>query len=289
MSDGARVERRSPDELFGLLADGTRMGIVRALGEAEGPLRFSALRERTGIADSGNFNYHLDRLVGVLVEETREGYALTHSGAELFGSVLAGTYTVDAAVEPVAPGWDCSLCGGEMVVDYAAERARFRCQDCREGAQFPFPPGSIEQFDRSELPEVFARWWHGMATRLVDGFCPLCAGRLDRTLAGSRSDDEGRSVPEAVRFDCRRCGETFRVSASTVATFQPVVEGFLAEQGFDLTTRHPSQVWGELDRWETTEQPECPGLLVRFGDGGEEVTVTIDGNAEIETVERIRE
>ena len=287
MSDGKRVERRSPDDLFGLLADETRIGIVRALGEAEGSLRFSALRDRVGVADSGNFNYHLDRLVGVLVADTEEGYELTRSGAELFGSVLAGTYTADAVVDPVTPDWDCQLCGGETVVDYGNERARFRCRDCDEGARFPFPPGSVEQFDRSELPAAFARWWHGTVTRLVDGFCPVCAGRLDRALAGPGGGDERQSSPESVQFDCRRCGETARVSASTLATFQPVVEGFLGEHGFDLRTRHPSQVWAELDDWETTVRSASPRrLTVRFGHGGEVVTVDIDENAAVETVDR---
>lgn len=289
MCDGLHVERRSVDGLFDLIADGTRVAIVRALGEAEGPLGFSALRDRTGVADSGNFNYHLDRLVGVLVRDTEGGYELTNSGAELFGSVLAGTYTADATVEPVAPGWECQLCGGEMVADYVDERARFRCRDCGEGARFPFPPGSVEQFDRSELPEAFARWWHGTVTQLLDGFCPFCSGRIDRTLIDPRTDEEGRLLPEAVRFDCRRCGEAPRLSASTLATFQPVVEGFLAEHGFDLTTRHPSQVWGELDRWETTVRSESPRrLTVRFGHGEETVSVKIAEDATIEAVERVR-
>ncbi|MFW5949478.1 MAG: DUF7351 domain-containing protein [Halolamina sp.] len=287
MSDGTRVERRSPDELFDLIADGTRVAIVRALGAAEEPLGFAALRERAGVADSGNFNYHLERLVGVLVADSETGYELTRSGTALFGSVLAGTYTADATVEPVAPDWDCQLCGGEMLVDYAAERARFRCRDCEEGARFPFPPGSVEQFERSELPAAFARWWHGTVTRLVDGFCPRCAGRLDRSLTGLRTDDEGRSLPEAVRFDCRRCGETARMSASTLATIQPAVAGFFAEHGFDLRRRHPSQVWAELDEWETTVRSASPRrLTVRFGHGGEEVTVAIDENAAVDVVER---
>jgi len=284
MSDGKRVDRRSPEDLFGLLADETRMGIVRALGDEAGPLSFSALRERVGVADSGNFNYHLDRLVGVLVEATADGYELTRSGAELFGSVLAGTYTADAEIDPVTPDWDCQLCGGAMVVDYGNERARFRCRDCDEGARFPFPPGSVEQFERSELPAAFAGWLHGTVTRLVDGFCPVCAGRLDRTLAGPGGE---QSSPQSVQFDCRRCRETARVSASTLATFQPVVEGFLGEHGFDLRRRHPSQVWADLDEWETTVRSTSPRrLTVRFGHGGETVTVDIDENAAVDAVER---
>jgi DNA-binding transcriptional ArsR family regulator/transcription elongation factor Elf1 len=285
MSDGTCVDRRSPEELFGLLGDGTRLEIVRALGEAGGPLAFAALRERVGVADSGNFNYHLGRLTGVLVRDAAEGYELTRSGAAVFGSILAGTYTADAAVEPITPGWDCQLCGGEMAVDYADERARVRCRDCGAGAQFPFPPGSVEGFDRAELPEAFARWWHGTVTRLVDGFCPLCAGRLDRTLAGPRDDDAER--PDAVRFDCARCGETAHVSASTLASFQPVVKGFLAEHGFDLTGRHPSQVWAELDRWETSVRSEDPRrLTVQFGHAGEQVTVDIDEDGTVASVQR---
>ncbi|MFB6103348.1 MAG: hypothetical protein ABEJ73_12400 [Haloplanus sp.] len=58
-SDGLR-----PDDAFTLLADRTRIKIIRALGDASTPgvpetLSFSELRRRADISGSGRFNYHL--------------------------------------------------------------------------------------------------------------------------------------------------------------------------------------------------------------------------------------
>lgn len=73
---------------FDLLGDETRLRIVRALAAADPePRRFSDLRARVGTADTGRFNYHLNRLRGDLVEKTDEGYVLTPAGRRLAGVV----------------------------------------------------------------------------------------------------------------------------------------------------------------------------------------------------------
>lgn len=72
-------------EGFEMLGSNTRLAILLALWQAQDPspppseqsdpdVSFSALRERVGIRDSGQFNYHLDKLVGTFVEQTDAGY-----------------------------------------------------------------------------------------------------------------------------------------------------------------------------------------------------------------------
>lgn len=80
--------------VFGLLSDGTRVDIVRALAErrfeesGRPGLSFSELRNRVGARDAGRFNYHLARLRGSLVEKTAEGYLLTDAGVSVGVLVL---------------------------------------------------------------------------------------------------------------------------------------------------------------------------------------------------------
>jgi PAS domain S-box-containing protein len=64
----------SPDEVFAVLGDRTRLDILQALVEAEGPLGFSELRDRAGV--ESNFSYHLGKLEEYFVEKTTDGYAL---------------------------------------------------------------------------------------------------------------------------------------------------------------------------------------------------------------------
>lgn len=279
--DGIDLEQQAPEGVFELLADETRIGILRALGETpDSALAFSALYDRVDVADSGNFNYHLDRLTGVFVDRTDDGYELTHAGRQVVGAMYAGTYTTNATVEAMAVGWDCLLCGGEMLVSYADERATFRCDDCGKGAAFAFPPGSLDQFSRSELPTAFARWYHQLFQRVVDGFCHVCAGRLDGELRRPPGGTEADPQPSLAAFECRRCGSVATISGVALASFHPIVQGFLAEHGFDVSARHPSQVWGELDRFETLIRSRDPiRLEVQFEHAGEVVSVELAPDA----------
>jgi hypothetical protein len=66
-SGGLAIERRSPDAVFALLGDDTRIDIPQALGETPDAARsFSDLRERVGVADSGQFDHHLQNFVGIV-------------------------------------------------------------------------------------------------------------------------------------------------------------------------------------------------------------------------------
>lgn len=79
-----------PTDALSVLADETRVAILRALAEAEEPLPFSRLRDRAGVGDSGRFNYHLRRLCEYFVRETPAGYELGHAGTRLVAATGVG-------------------------------------------------------------------------------------------------------------------------------------------------------------------------------------------------------
>ena len=92
------TESLRPDDAFTLLADGTRIKIIRALGDASTPgvpetLSFAELRRRADISGSGRFNYHLGKLEGQFVEATDEGYRLSYPGVRVYQAIKAGTFT----------------------------------------------------------------------------------------------------------------------------------------------------------------------------------------------------
>lgn len=98
-----------PTDALSVLADETRIAILRALADADEPLSFSRLRERADVRDSGRFSYHLQRLCEYFVRETPEGYELGHAGARLIDATGAGE---DLAAErhPDEPE-ECPVCG----------------------------------------------------------------------------------------------------------------------------------------------------------------------------------
>ena len=88
-------------------------------------------------------------------------------------------------------------------------------------------------------------------------------------------------------FECERCGSVARVSGGTMATFHPIVEGFLAEHGDDASARQPSQVWAELDDWwAEIHSEEPPRFSVHFCVGWERASVESSPDASIEPVVR---
>jgi hypothetical protein len=82
-SDGALP----PAETLQLVTDETRRAIVTTLWDADEPLRFSTLRNRSGIAESARFNYHLQRLLRRCVRDSGEGYELTAQGERFIAAM----------------------------------------------------------------------------------------------------------------------------------------------------------------------------------------------------------
>lgn len=75
------MPERAPSDDLSVLADETRIDILRALADAEEALPFSELRERAGAEDVGRFNYHLSKRCAYFVREVDGGSALGHAGS----------------------------------------------------------------------------------------------------------------------------------------------------------------------------------------------------------------
>jgi ribosomal protein S27AE len=274
LAEGVAVERRSPETVFALLGDDIRVGILSALGETpDEAVPFAELHRRVGVRDSGQFNYHLGKLRDSFVRRTDDGYELTHAGRQIVGAMYAGTFTADAAVEAVPVPDPCPVCGGSLVAEYGDEVGRIRCTSCAEFRnEFGFPPGSLDQFDREDLPYAFDRWMRHVLGGVVAGFCYLCAGRMDGRLVLDDPEERVASLPGHVEYECGRCGSNARIGPDGPALFHPAVEGFLFENGHDVWT-DPSWTVGTRHPPETTvRSTDPPKLAVRFT--GEDGTLT---------------
>ena len=75
-----RATMLSPEEAFSVLGNRARLEILQTLGEADDTLAYSELFARMEYDDSGNFSYHLDKLVGHFVAKTDAGYVLRRPG-----------------------------------------------------------------------------------------------------------------------------------------------------------------------------------------------------------------
>jgi DNA-binding transcriptional ArsR family regulator len=292
MSERRPVETVDPEDAFAALADDTRVDILRALWDTEEQrATFSELREAVGMRDSGQFNYHLDKLVGRFVRKTDDGYELTLAGMSVNGAIEAGAYTMDGQLDPVDLEEPCPVCGGDRTFSYEDEEALVTCADCSFGLGAPVPPGVFVDCTPEEAPDVASRYFRAIVRQVADGFCWHCEGPVAlsvQPLATTGDGDPPADVADVpiARFECERCGNVITSDLGSAFVDHPAVAGFYFDRGVDVR-EHPFETFDTLvpDRSEIRERDPFRAS-VTFPADGETVTLVVDGDGEVVAVER---
>lgn len=190
-----------PDDAFSVLGNETRIEILQTLGEADKPLSFSELRDRVGMRDSGQFNYHLDQLAGHFVRKSDDGYGLRQAGQRVIEAVLSGAVTETVTLAPTRLEIPCPYCSADVEVSYREERLFLRCTECvgsfgdiestseafgtlSEGAVslLYLPSAGFQGRTPRELVETTAAWTQTQAVLNANGICPRCSGTVTHSV-----------------------------------------------------------------------------------------------------------
>jgi hypothetical protein len=240
-----------PAEAFALLADANRFDLVRVLAEADRALPFGELYERSNFDDSGQFNYHLDRLVGPFVRKTEGGertggsrdsadgrsagrYEPRHAALIVYRLAASGLLADRGEAEIAAVDAPCPRCGtGELVAVYEGDRFWVRCRDCeRRAAVGPFPPRALENHGADRVPAAFDRYTMGLVVRAVENVCPWCASPLSASLESA--DDGWPAVDWIVYRSCDHCRGWIATRVHDVLRLHPAVVAFYHDRGVDV-------------------------------------------------------
>ncbi|MFB6172797.1 MAG: winged helix-turn-helix domain-containing protein [Haloarculaceae archaeon] len=223
---------RRAAEAFDVLGNEIRTAILLAL-LADGPLTFSGLRDRVGVADSGRFNYHLDRLTGQFVRKETGGYRLRYHGRRVAHAALAGTFTETTSFDPVSVEGACRACGERALVgSYEDEAIRIRCRACDERVlAVSFPPSAVVGRSPSEAIQAFERWSRRQADLAREGICPVCASRTETHLDPDPS--LGDDLAPVARHDCGTCGWQNCTTVGSAVLDHPAVDRFAREHDLD--------------------------------------------------------
>ncbi|MFB6206972.1 MAG: hypothetical protein ABEJ05_10660 [Haloglomus sp.] len=278
------VERQSPEGAFGLLSNGLRVSIIRTLGGAEGPMSFSALREATSERDSGKFNYHLGKLTGHFVTKNEDGYRLSLAGIQVYGAIQSGAYTANASLAPFEFDGPCPLCGSDVLLaEYSDEHAKLYCPNCDAWRnEFSFPPASLDQYAREELPYAFDRWMHATVMKVLQGFCSNCGGRVDGRLEQTGAESQ---MPIRVLFECGRCGDMLTASAMLPALFHPVAVSFFEDHDINVLHDPSWRYFNVVTDWTVEVASEAPlTARVSIKVTGGELAATIGSEGDPQTV-----
>lgn len=224
-ADSSGSSGLSPDAAFTVLGNETRIEILQTLGEADGTLSFTTLRDRVGVPQGGQFNYHLEKLVGHFVEKTDEGYGLREPGRRVVQAILSGAVTDDPELDRTGIDDRCWWCGSPMEMSYVAGRLNLYCTDCDGtyddlSARRPsavrqctgtvpadhgflgnlfLPPAGVTNRTPEEAYRAAWVWEILEYLALANEMCPRCSGTIDATVRVCTDHDatDGR---------CENCG-----------------------------------------------------------------------------------
>jgi hypothetical protein len=227
----------SPLETFDLASNPLRLAILRALARAfsESPidpcLRYSDLREEVGARDKGNFNYHLDRLDG-LVTKTSEGYAITDVGLTVVSTVASGSLDPGREWGPHEVPGECFFCGDSLTLRHEDGHLLLTCGTGDHGLVFSVPPSLVGDHPDDEVLERVALVLYQQVTAVKQGICPECRGPVTPEI-----------IPELrpggdyfFRGDCHNCGFQHGFPVGAVVLSHPDVIAALAGDGVDVRT-----------------------------------------------------
>jgi len=266
---------------FSLVANDIRFQIVHALWEAQqteaSPVAFSELFDSVDVRDSGQFNYHLDKLVPRFVRAAENGYELTFAGEQVIGAAVSGVYTeTDVTIDAIDVG-ECPDCTNAIAARYEAGRLEVECTTCElvitDG--LPAPPVLAASHEPDALPRVFSQFLLTRSQSLARGFCQHCGGRVEPSL-----DTESWDEPH-VQQACQACGVEVGMSVEAIVLDHPAVVSFLYEDGIDL---RETMLW-ELDVLFDTELTVASENPVRveltMARGDDRLTLTLDDSLSV--------
>ena len=251
-SNDVEVEGASAEEVFAILGNETRMGVLRALWESEEPCSFADLRRDVAPDNTGNFNYHLNKLTRHFVEKTEDGYVLQFGGEQVVRAVLTGTITSRPSIPPEETDERCVYCGEPVTMAHEKGAISTRCTGCggvtREELpsgtymHFGFPPAGLIGRSREEAIDAAHVLYDSKISPMMKGVCPECAGQtgISYDICSDHERDESGlcgncDTRYAVwsQFECEYCSYRRQSVMWFAALNHPAVISFLHSHGLE--------------------------------------------------------
>lgn len=298
----------APDDAFAALGNETRMDILQTLGAVTDPLPFSELRDRVGIADSGQFNYHLGQLEGHFIRKTDAGYVLRQAGHRIREAVLSGAVTEAVVVEPTGMEAPCPYCGSAIEVSYREERLLIRCTECvgavtdQQATSEAFgtlpkgtvtllhlPSAAFKERSEAEVLEAAHAWTYTEHVSVANDLCPRCTGRIDLSVEVCPDHQPDPDICELCNFRfgvvsshrCRNCGHTKRGTFVHHLFGEPAFRAFFEARGIDPL----APAWDDLPALynfeEEIQRSDPMEVTFKFSVTDDVLSLTVDESLEV--------
>ncbi|WP_226480907.1 helix-turn-helix domain-containing protein [Natrinema amylolyticum] len=276
-------------DIFEIVSNSTRLEILRALTNAysESPvdpwLDYTALRESVGIRDNGNFNYHLDRLEG-LVAKDPDGYVITRVGLTVITAIASGSLDPDLTWGPVDVPAACAYCDEPLHLRYADGTLHLECGTPAHTLRLPASPRLLDAHPTESVGERLTLLVQQRVAQVRRGICPECQGAVDGEIRYGIADLEHYYY----HGECRHCDYQHGFDVGPLVLPHPDVIAFVSEHGRDIRS---TPIW-ELDFCtpgdETTVSTDPLQLRVDIERGDETLSVTLDRDGSVIATDRSR-
>lgn len=283
-------EGAASEEAFALLGHEIRLDILRAFFERYSPvdpgsrsdvreqrtLSYAELMTATEMEDSGKFNYHLEKLCGVYIEEIEEGYVPTASAIALYEAVTANRPTESIPTEFNIEE-SCPNCGSGLQAKYEQEFLTVKCSSCDLfwGATYRFPKNGLAAREGERIYEaLYDRMMYHVGLART-GQCPSCAGITSITVPRERLDEN--STPTA-ELTCETCPWIITVDIVSALQFEPQVTKALIKLDIPLSEsssmRATEEVLPDVTGWVSSDEPFYATISITYDDDIAEITIT---------------
>jgi len=237
---------RTADDVFGLLADETRLDILRTVARAQHEKRktgvtelsFSDIYDRVDVDGTSKLSYHLGELTGTLLRKHGDGYAFTHAGERLVRFVLAENYRRPPDIGTVETDGTCLRCGETgLRATLQDQYFRLECPACeRPNFIYRITPAQARAHDGPGLIDAVVRELAGDLLKMRRGVCPDCAGRIETEVFDTSGEPVGETIPAsfATGSECRQCLRFLSLPLTHAAAYHPESVAFHWDRGVDV-------------------------------------------------------
>lgn len=282
---------------FSVLANETRLSILLTLWEAQygakGPdsLAFSELRERVGMRDSGQFNYHLETLTDRFIKKTEVGYGLTYGGARFIRTILAWEPADSPTIEPTKLDRHCPFCGAPIEISYSEEFVAVDCTQCKgfgsaiDGAlqKGPLPPAGVVGRTPDEVLLIAVIYHLHLTDPMLKGVCPECTAPVERRLRCCSDHDasDGSCTACGSRFlgtipmHCQNCYAPNLAPVWNLVMQHPAVISFFYDRDIELWKDPWEGLFTNGANAEEVPVNDGEGIRLTFAAAGDNISVDV--------------
>jgi hypothetical protein len=282
MPEDSDQEGAAPSEAFALIGNEIRAAILEELGkDPHTGLSFSELRSRVDEdMDSGQFNYHLDQLVGQFVDDGDDGYTLRQQGLSLYRAIQAGSFNREVTHDSFDAGFDCYFCATRVEAFYADGAFQLQCPDCDHVYSYTtVPPSAVEGVDEATLLDRIAQYNRHTMWAHAHRVCPICAnGTTSEFISGEEAWTAGsHRLDVFYHTHCDHCGNNHYMSVGLALLFHPALVSFFYERGRDVTTTpHWHFEFGMTDDFTAVRSTDPWEVAVTVTADGDELELVVD-------------